>query len=131
MRDQPEEGWVCRRLPNSSSSTYCELQALLLAVNFICQRRVNGAVMCDSQSALQAISSPQPASHRSIIHQILQQLVTAQEHYLRIIFLWIPSHVGIAANDRVDLLAKNTILCLPGRTGVQATVAGLGGGRLH
>ncbi|XP_042889847.1 uncharacterized protein LOC122264841 [Penaeus japonicus] len=100
--DQPEEGWVCHSYPNSSSSTYCELQALLLAVNFICQRRVNGAVMCDSQSALQAISSPQPASHRSIIHQILQQLVTAQEHYLRIIFLWIPSHVGIAANDRCD-----------------------------
>ncbi|KAG0719743.1 hypothetical protein GWK47_049880 [Chionoecetes opilio] len=30
-----------------------------------CQRRLNGVVMCDSQSALQAISSPQP-THRCL-----------------------------------------------------------------
>jgi len=104
--DPPEGGWLGRRLPNASSSTYCELQALLLAVTLLCQRRLNGVVMCDSQSALQAISSPQP-THRSLIHQILHQLVAAQEHSLCLRFLWIPSHVGIDANDRVDLLAKS------------------------
>ncbi len=104
--EPPEGGWAGRRLPNSSSSTYCELQGLLLAISLLCRRRVNGVVMCDSQSALQAVSSPQPM-HRSLVHQILHQLVAAQDHSLCISFLWIPSHVGVAANDRVDLLAKN------------------------
>ncbi|KAK4303824.1 hypothetical protein Pmani_024194 [Petrolisthes manimaculis] len=56
-------------------------------------------------SALQAISSVQP-THRILIHQILHQLVTAQELSLCIRYLWIPSHVGIVNNDKVDLLAK-------------------------
>ncbi|KAG0720142.1 Gag-Pol polyprotein [Chionoecetes opilio] len=107
----PEGGWVGRRLPNLSSSTYCELQGLLLAVSLLCQRRLNGVVMCDSQSALQAISSPQP-THRCLVHQILLQLVAARDNSLTIRFLWIPSHVGIAANDKVDLLAK-TVCSLP------------------
>ncbi|KAG0721565.1 Gag-Pol polyprotein [Chionoecetes opilio] len=101
----PEEGWVGRRLPNLSNSTYCELQGLLLAVSLLCQRRLNGVVMFDSQSALQAISSPQP-THRCLVHQIVLQLVAARDNYLTILFLWIPSHVGIAANDKVDLLTK-------------------------
>ena len=105
--DPPEEGWVGHRLPNSSSSTQCELQVLQLPVNLICQRRVKGAVMCNSQPALhQAISSPQRTSHRSVTHQILQYLVTAQGHSLCFKFWWIPSHLEIAANDRVELLAK-------------------------
>ncbi|XP_076045738.1 uncharacterized protein LOC143027980 [Oratosquilla oratoria] len=111
--EPPEGGWVGRRLPNSSSSTYCELQALLLAVNLLCQRRLNGVVMCDSQSALQAISSSQPI-HRPLIHHILQHLVTAQEYSLTIRFMEIPSHVGIAANEKADFLDKNACkLSLP------------------
>lgn len=58
--DPPEGGWVSRTLPSASSSMYCELQALLLVVTLLCQRRLNGVVMCESQSALQAVSSPQP-----------------------------------------------------------------------
>jgi len=104
--EPPEGGWVGHRLPNSSSSTYCELQGLLLSVCVLCQRQVNGIVMCDSQSALQAISSPQP-THRDVVHQILHQLVSANDNSLTVRFLWIPSHVGLAANDTVDLLAKN------------------------
>ncbi|KAK4326943.1 hypothetical protein Pmani_002547 [Petrolisthes manimaculis] len=44
--------------------------------------------------------SPSPAP------KILHQLVTAQELSLCIRYLWIPSHVGIVNNDKVDLLAK-------------------------
>ncbi|KAG0726881.1 hypothetical protein GWK47_035721 [Chionoecetes opilio] len=67
--------------------------------------------MCDSQSALQAISSPQP-THRCLVHQILLQLVAARDNSLTIRFLWIPSHVGLAANDKVDLSPKLPAACL-------------------
>ncbi|KAG0714927.1 Gag-Pol polyprotein [Chionoecetes opilio] len=105
------EAGLAADYPTCPSSTHCELQGLLLAVSLLCQRRLNGVVMCDSQSALQAISSPQP-THRCLVHQILLQLVAARDNFLTIRFLWIPSHVGIAANDKVDLLAK-TACSLP------------------
>ncbi|KAG0724331.1 hypothetical protein GWK47_040804 [Chionoecetes opilio] len=50
----------CRRLPNLSSSTYCEFTGTLLAVPSPLSKRLNGVVMCGLSSALQAISSPQP-----------------------------------------------------------------------
>ena len=104
--DPPEGGWTGRRLPNFSSSTYCELQGLLLAVRFLCERHLHGVILCDSQPALQAISSPR-STHRYQVQQILHQLVSAHDSSLTIQFVWIPSHVGISANDTVDLLAKD------------------------
>ncbi|KAK7072821.1 hypothetical protein SK128_003463 [Halocaridina rubra] len=38
------DSWIGRRLPTSSSSTYCELNAILDAVTLLVRRRVNGAV---------------------------------------------------------------------------------------
>ncbi|KAG0724042.1 hypothetical protein GWK47_000485 [Chionoecetes opilio] len=93
---------TCPALPTAS---YTQLQGLLLAGSLLCQRRLESVVMCDSQSALQVFSSPQP-THRCLVHQILLQLVAARDNSLTIRFLWIRSHVGIAANDKVDLLAK-------------------------
>lgn len=104
--EPPEGGWPVRRLPDSSSSTYCELRGLLLAVSFLCERHLHGIILCDSQPALLAISSPRP-THRSQVQQILHHLVSAHDNSLNLQFVWIPSHVGIAANNKVDLLAKD------------------------
>ena len=102
----PEGGWVGHRLPDSSSSTYCELHGILKAVDVLNQRQLNGIVICDSQSALLAISSPQP-SYCSVVQQIQRQLIAAEENSIVVKFIWIPSHVGLAHNDTVDLIAKN------------------------
>ncbi|XP_068207780.1 uncharacterized protein, partial [Palaemon carinicauda] len=59
--EPPPEGWTGRRLPKSSSSTYCELHGLLDAVILITRTRNNGLIICDSQPALQALSSHKPA----------------------------------------------------------------------
>ena len=56
--------------------------------------------------------SPQP-THRCLVHQILRQLVAAHDRSICIRFLWIPSHVGIIANDRVDLAKRACALPLP------------------
>ncbi|XP_047502951.1 uncharacterized protein LOC125048330 [Penaeus chinensis] len=103
--EPPYGGWTGRRLQDWSSSTSCELHGLLDAVSLLLRTRSNGLVICDSQSALRALSSPKPEA-RSLVNQILRHLVTAIEHALVIHFIWIPSHVGVTANEVVDRLAK-------------------------
>lgn len=105
MESPMQDGWIGRRLPNSSSSTYCELHAILDAVTLLVQRRMNGVIICDSQSALHALSSPRPVcSH--IVQDILCQLAYAHDASLVISFVWMPSHIGLAGNDAADGLAK-------------------------
>ncbi|XP_050709605.1 uncharacterized protein LOC126994322 [Eriocheir sinensis] len=43
--EPPFGGWAGRRLPNSSSSTYCELHGLLDAVTLLSRSRLNGLII--------------------------------------------------------------------------------------
>ena len=103
--EPPQGGWVGRRLPNSSSSTYCELHGLLDAVTLLTQTRATGLIMCDSQPAIRALSSPSPA-HQQVVTLILRQLTTALVNSQVVHFLWIPSHIGLRANDTADRIAR-------------------------
>ncbi|KAK7086870.1 hypothetical protein SK128_002699 [Halocaridina rubra] len=94
----PADSWIGRRLPTSSSSTYCELNAILDAVTLLVLRRVNGVIICDSQSALQALSSPRPICGRAV-GDILCRLAAAQDASLVVSF-------GLTGNDTADRLAK-------------------------
>lgn len=100
----PPGGWVGRRLTSPASSTYCELHGILDAVSLLCQRGLHGLVICDSKSALQALSSPKPLD--VIVPKILSFLALCHRRALVIQFLWIPSHIGITHSDHVDRLAK-------------------------
>ena len=99
------DGWAGRRLPDSSSSTYCELHGLLDAVTLLTEKRLNGVIICDSKSALLALSSSRP-SHDHVVQDILCRLANARDNALVVSFLWVPSHVGLAGNDTVHGLAK-------------------------
>lgn len=103
--EPPQAGWAGRRLPNSSSSTYCELHGLLDAVTLLTRTGSSGLVLCDSQPALQALTSPRPA-YPHLVTRILSQLVTAHASSLVVHFLWIPSHIGLRANDTADRLTR-------------------------
>ncbi|XP_063603272.1 uncharacterized protein LOC134779200 [Penaeus indicus] len=121
--EPPYGGWTGRRLQDWSSSTSCELHGLLDAVSLLLRTRSNGLVICDSQSALRALSSPKPEA-RSLVNRIVRHLVTAIGHALVIHFLWIPSHVGVTANDDVDRLAKAACrLALPAADASPATLS--------
>ena len=99
------DGWIGRRLPNSSSSTFCELHGILDAVTLLVQRRMNGVIVCDSQAALLALSAPRP-SCSNVVAAILRQLASARDASLIVSLVWTPSHIGLAGNDTVDRLAK-------------------------
>ena len=97
--------WLGRRLPNSSSSTYCELHGILDAITLLVRRSVNGVIICDSQSALHSLSSPRPSCDR-VVQDILHHLAFAHDASLVVSFVWTPSHIGLTGNDMVDRLAK-------------------------
>ena len=103
--EPPQGHWVGRRLRDHSSSTLCELHAILDAVSIICQRGVNAAIVCDSKPALQSLSSLKP-SHFIIVKQILSFLSLLSQRQLTVKFVWVPSHIGLKHNDTVDRLAK-------------------------
>ncbi|XP_076043611.1 uncharacterized protein LOC143026727 [Oratosquilla oratoria] len=103
--EPPLGGWAGRRLPNSSSSTCCELHGLLDAVTLLTRTGENGLIICDSQSALRALSSTKP-EHQQVVTQIMRQLATTHENSQRVHFLWIPSHIELLGNDTADRLAR-------------------------
>ena len=97
--------WTGRRLPDSSSSTLCELNGILDGITLLLHHRVNGLIVCDSQAALYALRTARPVCKR-VVTEILHQLLRAVDASLTVSFVWIPSHVGLVGNERVDALAK-------------------------
>ena len=103
--EPPEEGWVGRRLPAHSSSTFSELHGVLDAVSLLCQRSLNGVVICDSQATLHTLTSASRVC-RHLVNRILTDLTLAHDRSLVIKFVWIPSHVSSSHSDALDRLAK-------------------------
>lgn len=97
-----ERSW---RLTKGSSIFTAELISLLMALLFIedlgvaCIR-----IFSDSLSALNEISSSYQSDHHiaSCICHLLDRLTKAR---VRVKLFWIPSHVNICGNERVDKLA--------------------------
>ena len=95
-----------RRLSNWSSSTACELEAILDALR---HSKTNDSgrpslVVTDSTSALASIQCITPNNPTTSAIQCLLHDSQTTSHPIK--FLWIPSHVGYAPHDRADVLAK-------------------------
>ena len=91
------------RLPDKSSIFSAELHALYLALDRVettDDEERNFTIFSDSKSALQAISG-QNWTHPLVLYILerLNWLVQYQEK--RILFYWIPSHVGIIGNEKL------------------------------
>ena len=96
------------RLPDKSSIFSAELHALYLALDWVetaDDDERNFIIFPDSKSALQAISGQDWTLPLVLyILERLNWLVQYQEK--RILFYWIPSHVGIIGNEKADTAAK-------------------------
>ena len=95
-------GVGCRLSPTPSFFSYT---VILDAVSFLCERRLSGVVICDSQAALNALASSSPVC-RHLVNRILTGLTVAHDQSLVIEFIWIPSHVSLSHSDTVDRLTK-------------------------
>ena len=104
---------VCRgivfssRLPNAASIFSAEAKAILLALTFIEYTFQNQFIFSDSKSVLQAIQNLNWKN--PLIYQILQKHDSLYNLNKRIIFFWIPSHIGISGNDKADSEAKKAL----------------------
>ena len=98
-----------KRLPNHSSIFTAETRAILLALE-LAQRSSSNQflILCDSLSCLQSMrnrgmSRPLIAEVLCCIHKMLLTGAT-------LVFLWVPSHVGLAGNSAADTAAKAAVL---------------------
>ncbi|WP_218669244.1 RNase H family protein, partial [Solemya velum gill symbiont] len=95
-------------LPNNSSIFSAELYALLLALQRIQSHKSSKfIVFTDSFSSLQSLSS------FKITHLLVLQLLEFYNFLLQkaktIVFCWIPNHMGIRVNEKMDSIAKTAL----------------------
>jgi len=100
------------RLGHNASSTQSEIFALLLALKDIRRRKISSVIICDSQAALLSLQSRRCKCklHEGLINRAHTLLSDLSRHDIKVVFLWVPSHVGINGNERVDKLAKTAAL---------------------
>jgi ribonuclease HI len=96
------------RLPDHSSIFSAEAKAILLALEFVeLQRSDRFVVFSDSLSCLQAIHYAKWSS--PFVRDILEKCHFLSLYGKEVHFCWIPSHVGIAGNERADSAAKDAL----------------------
>ena len=122
----PKLGNVTRKyqLPLVSIFT-AELLAILMALNFfndLCQPPMAVSVFSDSLSALQAFKRNSQSSRQDVVKEIVvvcHQLITRGTD---IVLQWVPSHVGVPANESGDRAAKQAARGL-GATALHLTLS--------
>ena len=96
------------RLRDGCSVFSAEIEAINLALEFVKVSTVKQFVIfSDSLSALQAIHSQE--SKNPLVNNLIAfyHKITSQGKYIE--FCWIPSHRGIAGNERADRAAKQAL----------------------
>jgi ribonuclease HI len=84
-----------------------ELTAICKALEYVeLHSRRNFIIYTDSLSSLQSLTSTDHTSH-PIVFRILSLLDKLSSLGFSILFCWVPSHVGITGNERVDKAAKS------------------------
>ena len=95
------------RLPNKSSIFSAEVKAIDLALDLIEQSDSTGFIIfSDSLSSLQALHN------RKLENPSVCDVLERISHlvpFKRIVFCWLPSHIGIRGNEKADETAKSAL----------------------
>ena len=96
------------RIPDGSSVFTAEAKAIDLALDFVntCTYTDKFVIFSDSLSVLQA-SNHTPSKNSQIQHLLLKQHEISSSK--TVIYCWIPSHIGIYGNEKVDKNAKESL----------------------
>lgn len=111
---------IQKRLHSNSSIFIAELTAINSSLSWLLEQQLNNLkyensaiIFTDSLSSLQALKHPQNQPVTQIFFDILKNIHILRENNFNIKLCWIPSHVGIPANEIVDNLAKNATVFPP------------------
>ena len=97
-----------RRIPGLASIYTAELQAIKMALELAQSTSGQSFIIyTDSLSSLQALSGSQ-YTHPFIL-DILNTYTQLINHGYEIVLAWVPSHVGIKGNEKVDIMAKEAL----------------------
>jgi ribonuclease HI len=98
---------VACRLPDGASIFTTELVAICLALDIANGNRQRSFLVCsDSLSSLQAVHS-RKLEHPLVV-DIFSKLKKLNNKHKEVLFCWVPSHVGMAGNERADMAATET-----------------------
>lgn len=98
------------RLPDNASIFTAEVQAIDMALDYAVDEKLSKIIIfSDSLSVLQSINNRH--FNNSIIQNILLKLHNM--HHIRVIFCWLPSHIGIKGNELADTAAKSALVLPP------------------
>ena len=75
-----------------------ELFALLVAVMYAVDNKRDALIISDSKSALQLLNK-EKALHKNLVNKIQKQLTHCRNNGQKIMFMQLPSHVGITGNE--------------------------------
>lgn len=87
-----------------------ELYAMKMALEWIEENKIKKALIgSDSVSALYSLMTGISNSHQDLLYSILIIYTRIREKCYEIQLTWIPAHIGIVGNERVDKLAKQAV----------------------
>ncbi|KAG0714460.1 hypothetical protein GWK47_014109 [Chionoecetes opilio] len=93
------------RLSDAISSTQAELSAILLGLGKVKDGVGDTFLYVDSRGALESLRSPHHV-FEEIVNECMGILQGIERTGRSVTFIWVPSHVGITLNERVDDIAK-------------------------
>lgn len=96
------------QLPTQSSVLTSELSAILYALQHLPHSSSSFTIFTDSQNSLALLHSSRSA--HPLVREIQEWLFRLSTRHKYISFCWVPSHVGIFGNERVDELARTAPL---------------------
>lgn len=102
------------KCPPESSVFTGECLAILEAVRYILLFNLHQSIIfSDSRSSLESLLCNPFSSktHNPILFEIKKSVRDCLLKGLKVVFAWIPSHVGIFGNERVDRVAKEAVVC--------------------
>ena len=72
-------------------------------------KNLDKRICSDSSSVLASFRSFQSKSRQDILYEVLQSVTRISNQGGQVKFLWVPAHVGVRGNERVDEMAKRTL----------------------
>jgi ribonuclease HI len=100
---------VAARITDNTTIYAGKLTAIRLTLKILKRRQLSGtqdqkaAIFSDSLSALKSFQHGKSTSRPNLYNEAMQ---TIQELHTEITLIWIPSHVGLPGNEKVDRLAN-------------------------